>query len=65
MKRKKQNQKPTILPNAKRPDFLGILIVGNQVQISDYSKKEDYQVLLVLLRAMGLQPQVTVESWCG
>ena len=48
-----------------RPDFVGIHIHGGRIVISDYSEKDDRNIVLAILGALGLEPKVETESWCG
>ena len=48
-----------------RPDFVGIQIHGGRIVISDYSENDDRNPVLAILGALGLEPEVQTESWCG
>jgi hypothetical protein len=48
-----------------RPDFVGIHIHGGRIVISDYSENDDRNPVLAILGALGLEPKVQTESWCG
>lgn len=48
-----------------RPDFVGIHIHGGRMVISDYSENDDRNPVLATLGALGLEPEVQTESWCG
>jgi hypothetical protein len=48
-----------------RPDFVGIHIHGGRIVISDYSENDDRNPVLAILGALGLEPNVQTESWCG
>lgn len=47
------------------PQFMGVLIHRGRVVISDYSHKDDYNLALAFIGAIGLKPDVQSESWCG
>ena len=47
------------------PDFVGIQIHGGRIVISDYSENNDRNPVLAILGALGLEPNVQTESWCG
>jgi hypothetical protein len=49
----------------KSTDFVGIHIHGGRIVISDYSEKDDRNTVLAILGALGLEPKVETESWCG
>ena len=49
----------------KAPDFVGIHIHGGRIVISDYSENDDRNPVLAILGALGLEPKVQTESWCG
>ena len=48
-----------------RPDFVDIHIHGGRIVISDYSENDDRNPVLAFLGALGLEPKVQTESWCG
>jgi hypothetical protein len=48
-----------------RPDFVGIYIHGGRIVISDYSENDDRNPVLAIIGALGLEPEVQTESWCG
>ena len=45
--------------------YMGIQVIGSHVTISDYSHDDDYKLVLALLGAAGIEPDVSCESWCG
>ena len=47
------------------PDFVGIHIHGGRILISDYSENDDRNPVLAILGALGLEPKMETESWCG
>jgi hypothetical protein len=50
---------------AKASDFVGIHIHEGRIIISDYSENDDRNPVLAILGALGLEPEVETESWCG
>ena len=49
----------------KVPEFMGVIIHEGRVVISDYSKNDDRTSVLAILGAVGIEPKVQTESWCG
>ena len=49
----------------KIPEFMDIQIYEGRVVISDYSKNDDRNLVLALMGATGINPEVHNESWCG
>lgn len=44
---------------------MSVQVFGGHATISDYSRADDYKLVLALLGATGLKPDVSCESWCG
>jgi len=44
---------------------MGVIIHEGRVVISDYSKNDDRTSVLAILGAVGIEPKVQTESWCG
>ncbi|MEK7653419.1 MAG: hypothetical protein AAB358_02995 [Patescibacteria group bacterium] len=70
--KKARKRKPTPRPsvsssgNAPKPkEHLLVTVVGGQINITDYSLKDDRWALLALLAKMGIKPIEIRESHCG
>jgi len=50
---------------SKGQEYIGISVSGNRLIISDYSHDDDYKLVLALLSVIGVEPDVSCESWCG
>ncbi|MBU0649161.1 hypothetical protein KJ969_03650 [Patescibacteria group bacterium] len=61
--KQKTQTRPAQKPEA--PRCIEIIIIGDQVTIDDHSRCDDYEALVALLRAFGLEPMIKTESWCG
>jgi hypothetical protein len=42
-----------------------INIVGDQVEITDYTSNDERRQVLALLSLLGVKPTDVNESWCG
>jgi len=59
LKEKKSNNKKT------GPKFASILIDEERTVILDCSDQDDYNIVLALSAACGIEQDVETESWCG
>ena len=65
---KSVKQKPKAWPNENAspvPSYLGIVISNGHVDVSDYSHSPDADALVILLGALGVQPDSVRISQCG
>jgi len=49
----------------RRVETMVINIVGDQVEITDYTSNDERRQVLALLSLLGVKPTDVNESWCG
>ncbi|MBI5077104.1 hypothetical protein HZB94_01865 [Candidatus Falkowbacteria bacterium] len=66
-KSKRKPRKPVRLEfvEGRRQEMLAVNVVGDRIEISDYSSTDDRERVLTLLSVLGVKASDVNESWCG